>query len=129
MIAIIISLMLCVPGSSSFPVLTSGNISCGTFSSPTLVPPPPCRARTLDLRAFTCASSLTGSSNFSGVDCEGSLGFKAKGKGATPQAVDSLTSCRRELNQGISYESNFQDQMAYDTLQAYVDTCYNDALS
>src|ERR1700733_2982350 len=78
---------------------------------------------------FTCASSLTDSSNFSGVECEGSLGFKAKGKGATPQAVDSLTSCRRELNQGISYESNFQDQMAYDTLQAYVDTCYNDALS
>jgi hypothetical protein len=76
---------------------------------------PPCRAGTLDLRA--------------GVECEASLGFKSKCKGAKPEDVNSLTPCRRELNQGISYESNNQYQMAYDTLMAYVDTCYNDALS
>jgi hypothetical protein len=78
---------------------------------------------------FTGAFSRSDSSLFSGVECETSLGYKAKDKGSKPQAVDSITPCRLRLNEGLSYENSNLFQMAYDTLMKYIDTCYNDAIS
>src|ERR1700733_8805371 len=65
-------------------------------------PTPPCRARTLDLRAHR--------------------------KGVNPQSLeDSVpTGCQLSFNRGLGYESNNLFQQSYDTLHDFVQRCATD---
>jgi hypothetical protein len=100
-------------------VFANGNVNAQSSSTP------PCRAGTLDLRAFSDPSDLGSAPTVPSVSCSGDL--ISRKKGAVPQAalnVDSAESrCDFLLANGYNYGQDGLWQESYDTLRLFMEQC------
>jgi len=102
------------------PITTSGSCPCNWAGSSSIF-----NANNI---TFSCAGSLTSQTTFSG-ECSVLGSVTKKEKGPKSQSMDTTTQCTKSLYDGINYGYNYEYQLCYDSLQAFVNRCYNDPIS